>query len=164
MDPAHPHIPKWLVMEMAECVPHAYGTLYICLGERRKYSCRTRQCVMQIAVVRVLICGPISPGMRSSSLDKYALKIGSPMPKWLLWAMLHDILVALVAIHECGVMHRDIKPANVLVFTGPEYSRPTAKLADLGIGKVCPQCYDGCFFRPPFTPPPPPWSMATVTQ
>lgn len=46
-------------------------------------------------------------------------------------SMANDVLAAVGAAHEIGIIHRDIKPANVLL--GPD---GTAKVADFGIAKA----------------------------
>ena len=42
-----------------------------------------------------------------------------------------DVLSALTAAHEVGVVHRDVKPANVMVLPNDR-----AKLADFGVAKI----------------------------
>lgn len=49
-----------------------------------------------------------------------------------------QILLALAAAHEVGVVHRDLKPENVLLTTTPRSGEITAKLVDFGISKVLP--------------------------
>ena len=55
-----------------------------------------------------------------------------------------DLVRAVAAIHEQGVVHRDLKPENILVETGPESggdesadgSEPRVRLLDFGIAKL----------------------------
>lgn len=55
-----------------------------------------------------------------------------PMPTHQARAMLGDVLAALEAAHDAGVLHRDIKPGNILVSTAGD----TLKVADFGIAKT----------------------------
>ena len=54
-----------------------------------------------------------------------------PIPQQLLRGVLDDVLAALTAAHDVGILHRDIKPGNIL-FTPSGH----AKVTDFGIAKT----------------------------
>ena len=54
-----------------------------------------------------------------------------PMPQRLLRGVLVDVLAALTAAHDLGILHRDVKPGNILFTTLGH-----VKVADFGIAKT----------------------------
>ncbi|MBV9514259.1 MAG: serine/threonine protein kinase [Mycobacteriaceae bacterium] len=54
-----------------------------------------------------------------------------PLPLPMVRSVLDDILAALTAAHEAGILHRDIKPANILFTSSGE-----AKVSDFGVAKT----------------------------
>lgn len=57
----------------------------------------------------------------------------SPMPPARIVHILGQVLGALAAAHDAGIVHRDVKPENILLVE--HASGETAKLADFGIAK-----------------------------
>ena len=54
-----------------------------------------------------------------------------PLPQPLVRSVLDDVLAALAAAHQSGILHRDIKPANILFTSSGE-----AKVSDFGVAKI----------------------------
>ncbi len=63
------------------------------------------------------------------------LKNSGPMPFVELAPLVKQILKALDAAHDKGILHRDLKPENVFIEEGRRLGRPQAKLLDFGISK-----------------------------
>ena len=55
----------------------------------------------------------------------------APMPPQSALAMLEQILIAVAAAHDAGLVHRDLKPENVLISEGG-----TVKVADFGLARA----------------------------
>jgi serine/threonine protein kinase len=68
------------------------------------------------------------------SLADYIVR--GPLPQPLVGSVISDVLAALAAAHDAGVLHRDIKPGNIL-FT--DYG--AAKVSDFGIAKTADAAY-----------------------
>ncbi len=65
------------------------------------------------------------------------LKSGGPMPWPRLRLMLRQVLGALSAAHDKGIIHRDIKPANIMLLDeADEWGHEWVKVLDFGIAKV----------------------------
>lgn len=60
--------------------------------------------------------------------------VRGPLPQPLVRGVLDDVLAALAAAHDAGILHRDIKPANILFTTSGE-----AKVSDFGLAKSAAQ-------------------------
>ncbi|GAB3421257.1 hypothetical protein GCM10027569_50480 [Flindersiella endophytica] len=69
--------------------------------------------------------------IRGGTLSLLLQRYGRLSPQWV--AVLTDqVLAALSAVHEAGLVHRDIKPGNIMLQpTGR--ARPVAKLMDFGV-------------------------------
>jgi len=70
----------------------------------------------------------IGSTLRQELVRRRALPVGEAV------AYVRQLLAALVAVHEAGVVHRDIKPGNVMVCPAGRGSR--IKLFDFGVAKV----------------------------
>ncbi|MEH3033021.1 MAG: serine/threonine-protein kinase [Aeromicrobium erythreum] len=77
---------------------------------------------------RVLFTMPIAAG---GSLATVLADHGVLDPAWAV-IVLDQVLDALAAVHDAGIVHRDVKPANVLLEATGSY-RPHAWLSDFGI-------------------------------
>jgi serine/threonine-protein kinase len=58
----------------------------------------------------------------------------APLPLKTIFPILDELLVALAAAHEVGVIHRDLKPGNVFLERQPE-GRQRARLLDFGLAR-----------------------------
>lgn len=59
------------------------------------------------------------------------LQRGGPLPARMAVSVITDILLALHAAHEAGIVHRDVKPSNILLDTDGR-----AVLTDFGVARV----------------------------
>ncbi|ANH37685.1 Serine/threonine-protein kinase PrkC [Nocardioides dokdonensis FR1436] len=72
--------------------------------------------------------------VRGGSLDDLLREHG-PLPESYVAVLLAQLLRALAAVHEAGVVHRDVKPANLLLEpTGS--GRPHLRLGDFGVATL----------------------------
>ena len=72
--------------------------------------------------------------VRGGSLDDLLTEHG-PVPESYVRVLLAQLLRALAAVHEAGVVHRDVKPANLLLEpTGS--ARPHLRLGDFGVATL----------------------------
>ena len=72
--------------------------------------------------------------VRGGSLDDLLAEHG-PLPESYVRVLLAQLLRALAAVHEAGVVHRDVKPANLLLEpTGG--ARPHLRLGDFGVATL----------------------------
>jgi eukaryotic-like serine/threonine-protein kinase len=96
-------------------------------------------------IVRLLASGSLSTGAPYMVLEwlpstlECALAEAESVPDPRTAARLaREIATALATLHARGIVHRDLKPANVLL-DACGLAVAQAKLADLGLAKVCPE-------------------------
>ena len=85
----------------------------------------------ELALVMELVQGePLSTIIARGLASRPAL--GAPcLPFVVAWHYFAQLLGALAAVHQLGILHRDVKPANVLVRTDG-----VVKLTDFGIARI----------------------------
>ncbi len=66
------------------------------------------------------------------NLRQFAKACGGVIESYILFNMLKEVISALCAVHEAGIVHRDISPDNIMV--DKEYH---AKVIDFGAAKQC---------------------------
>ena len=59
------------------------------------------------------------------------VRLNGPLPAWQVAAIGEQLLTALKAAHDAGIVHRDVKPGNVVVAANGR-----AKLTDLGTHRM----------------------------
>lgn len=64
-------------------------------------------------------------------------RTGQPIPSYLVFQVIEQILRGLQAAHEAGVVHRDLKPENVMVVSENE-NEVIVKILDFGIARFGP--------------------------
>jgi serine/threonine protein kinase len=85
----------------------------------------------QLALVMELVQGePLSAVIARATLAR-ALPSAPAVPFLLAWHYFAQLLGALAAVHELGILHRDVKPANVIARTDG-----VIKLTDFGIARI----------------------------
>ncbi len=72
--------------------------------------------------------------LEGQPLDEY-IKQHAPLPLKAVWPILDDLLGALGAAHNVGVIHRDLKPGNVFRESHPE-ARSRIKVIDFGLART----------------------------
>ena len=73
------------------------------------------------------------PLIRGGSLAQVIKEQGALPPAWAV-AVIEQLLLALAAVHETGLVHRDVKPANILMEpSAPGRPDPYTYLSDFGI-------------------------------
>ncbi len=85
----------------------------------------------QLAIVLEFVEGQTLDKVIAHHLRERANQDAPAMPFMLAWHYFAQLLGALSAVHQLGIIHRDIKPANVLVRTDG-----IVKLTDFGIARV----------------------------
>ena len=64
------------------------------------------------------------------NLRQFAKACGGVIESYILFNMLKEVIAALCAVHEAGIVHRDISPDNIMI--DKEYH---AKVIDFGAAK-----------------------------
>jgi serine/threonine-protein kinase len=90
----------------------------------------------------------IMPLLRGKTVGQM-LRQGGPPPLFEAILIARQVLSALSAAHEIGLVHRDIKPDNVFLDEAPD-GRTSVKLLDFGVAKVLSASGKGP--RPPAVP------------
>ena len=72
--------------------------------------------------------------LEGQPLDVF-IKINAPLKLKAVWPILDDLLGALGAAHQVGVIHRDLKPGNVFRESHPE-ARSRIKVIDFGLART----------------------------
>lgn len=114
------------------------------LGERFLREARAAACISHPSVVQITDFGSLPTGQAYFVMEllggeslSAVVRRGGPLPAGRAVRLLRDMIGALSAAHEAGVIHRDLKPDNVLVC--PTQSGETVKLLDFGLAKVAGQ-------------------------
>ena len=74
--------------------------------------------------------------LHGATLREELCRRGGPLPATEAIRHTRQLLSALGAVHDAGLVHRDVKPDNVMVCTGTGRGEPRIKLLDFGIAKV----------------------------
>jgi serine/threonine-protein kinase len=114
------------------------------LGERFLREGKAAASVSHPSVVQITDFGALATGqpyfvmelITGESLSAM-LRKGGPLPAAHAVRLLGQMIAALAAAHEAGVVHRDLKPDNVLVSAAG--SGETVKILDFGLAKVAGQ-------------------------
>lgn len=85
----------------------------------------------QLAIVMELVHGSPLSRVIADALPQRTSKAPPVLPFVRAWHYFAQLLGALAAVHNLGILHRDVKPANVLVRTDG-----VVKLSDFGIARI----------------------------
>jgi serine/threonine-protein kinase len=85
----------------------------------------------QLAIVMELVHGSPLSSVIADALPKRSVSSLPVLPFVRAWHYFAQLLGALAAVHNLGILHRDVKPANVLVRTDG-----VVKLSDFGIARI----------------------------
>jgi serine/threonine-protein kinase len=85
----------------------------------------------QLAIIMELVHGSPLSSVIADALPRRSVSSLPVLPFVRAWHYFAQLLGALAAVHNLGILHRDVKPANVLVRTDG-----VVKLSDFGIARI----------------------------
>lgn len=126
--------------EVAIKVLHLGSETPAALVERFRLEARTSALVRHANVLEVYDTGSLPDGSpyivmeRVNGLNLSQLLLEGPMSIATSVEILRQLLCALSALADAGVVHRDVKPANLMVYKERD-GIPSVKLVDFGVSK-----------------------------